>query len=81
MNNKINDILNALSPKLKTDKKKIEESAKSGDFSEVFKNMKPEDAQKLQHILSSKEETEKLLSTPQAQELLKILTQDDKLKK
>lgn len=47
------------------------ENGRLDDF--VSKNLSPEAAKKLSSVLSSKEATEKLLSTPQARELMKKL--------
>ena len=49
----------------------LKSSAQSGDLSKIIGNMNPNDASKIQKILNDKAATEKLLSSPQAQELLK----------
>lgn len=51
--------------------KKAAESGKVDDF--INKNMSKEASQKLKNILSDKNATEKLLSTPEAKELLNKL--------
>ena len=49
----------------------IKKAFDSGDFSGIMKNLGKTDAQKVQKVLSNKESAMKLLSTPQAQALLK----------
>lgn len=51
--------------------KKATSSGNIDDF--IDKNLKASEAQKLKQVLSNKDATEKLLSTPQAKELLKKL--------
>lgn len=51
--------------------KKATNSGNIDDF--IDKNLKASEAQKLKQVLSNKDATEKLLSTPQAKELLKKL--------
>lgn len=70
-NEKIENLLENVSEKLGVDKEKLRKSAQNGDISQTLKNLNPKDAQKLQKVLSDKEATQKLLSTPQAQQLLK----------
>lgn len=53
------------------DLKKVADSGNLDDF--INKNLSQEAAGKLQNILSDKAATEKLLSTPQAKELMKKL--------
>ena len=50
---------------------KIKSAASSGKINDLLKNLGPKEAQKITNILSNKEATSKLLSTPKAQQLLK----------
>ena len=59
------------SQKLGTSPEKLKEAASSGKLDEVVKGMTPEQASQVEKILSDKEATSKLLSSPQAQEMLK----------
>lgn len=72
-NNQLDELLKTVSEKLGADSEKLRSSAQKGDLAQTLQNMKPEDAQRLQKILSDKNATEKLLATPQAQALLKKL--------
>lgn len=49
----------------------IKKAINSGDVSGIMKNLGKADAQKVQKVLSNKDSAMKLLSTPQAQALLK----------
>ena len=49
----------------------IKKAINSGDVSGIMKNLGKNDAQKVQKVLSNKDSAMKLLSTPQAQALLK----------
>ena len=51
--------------------KRAAKEGKTDDF--INKNLSPDSAQKLRKILSDKSATEKLLSTPEAKELMKKL--------
>ncbi|MGN0458740.1 MAG: hypothetical protein ACI4IL_07210 [Eubacterium sp.] len=55
--------------------KKAAEQGKMDDF--INKNLSSEASSKLKQILSDKEATDKLLSTPQAKELMKKLMNRD----
>lgn len=55
------------------DPAKMRDSLEKGDMAGVLKGLKPEDARKLQSVLSDKETTNRILSSPQAQELMKKL--------
>lgn len=72
-NNQLDQLLKTVSQKLGKNPDQVRSSAQSGDLSGVLNNMKPADAERLQKVLSDKNATEKLLSTPQAQKLLKTL--------
>ena len=80
-NDQLNQLLNTLSKKLGTDPQSLKSAAQSGDVSKTLKGLKPEDAQKVQRILNDKQATEKLLSSPQAQQLLKMLSGSGNQKK
>ena len=69
----INDMLDSMSGQLGGNSGKLKDAVNNGSFDKVLNNLKPADAQKLQSLLSNKEETERLLQTPQAQMLLKKL--------
>lgn len=72
-NQKLEELLRQLSQKMGTEPDKLRSSAQKGDVSQVVSGLRPEDAQKVQKVLSDKDAQEKLLATPQAQMLLKKL--------
>ena len=65
-----NDNFNEILDKMKNEK------TKQGAEDYLMKHLKPEQSKKLQDILSDKNAIEQLLSTPQAQSLLKKLMED-----
>ena len=73
-NDQMNLLLQTLSKKLGTDPNSLKSAAQNGDMSKTLKGLKQEDAQKVQQILNDKKAPEKLLSSPQAQQLLKMLS-------
>lgn len=52
--------------------------AKNGQVEDLLSKLKPEESAKLQEILSDKEATNRLLATPQAQQLLKLFVKGGK---
>ncbi|MCC8073317.1 MAG: hypothetical protein LIO62_04250 [Clostridiales bacterium] len=75
MNNNTDKLLNNAKNN-KIDVNKMKEAANSGNLDEFLsKNLSENTATKLKNILSDKSATEKLLSTPQAKELMKKLTE------
>lgn len=72
----IQNILNSLSQRLGESPDKLKANMQNGDMSKMFNNMDKKQAEKVQSILNDREKTEKLLSTPQAQALLKKLMGD-----
>jgi len=69
---KVNEAIDAVSGQLGSDGQKLKDAVNSGSMDQLLKNLKPGDAQKLQQILSNKEETERMLKSPQAQMLMKL---------
>ena len=52
---------------------KLKDALNAGSFDKAMGAMKPGDAEKLQELLSDREAMQRLLSMPQAQQLLKKL--------
>jgi len=75
---KLKDLISLASEKLGTSEDKLTKAAQNGSFDKMLGNLKPQDAAKLQKVLSDKQSAEKLLSTPQARQLLKKLLEDKK---
>lgn len=72
----IQDIINSLSQRLGESPDKIKVNAQKGDIGKILNKMDSKQASKVQSILNDKEQTEKILKTPQAQALLKKLMGD-----
>lgn len=81
MNNNIDkdkliDIIDKVSDKLGADTNKLKDAVRQGKIDNIFNNLNASDSQKLKQILSDKAAVNRLLSTPQAQMLLKKLIKD-----
>lgn len=75
-NDEINRLMKKAQQKTGIDVNKMKAAADSGTLDEfVSKNLPGETAQRLKTVLSSREKAEKLLSTPEAKELLKKFTE------
>ena len=70
----IQEIINSLSKKLGENPQTIKESAKKGDIGKLLGKMDEKQAEKIRSILNDREKTERLLSSPQAQALIKKLS-------
>lgn len=75
-NQSLDAMLEKASQKLGTDSEKLKSAASKGKISDLLKNLGNKEAQRVTNILSDKEATKKLLSTPKAQQLLKKLLGD-----
>lgn len=76
-NNDMNRLMKNASKKAGFDMGKLKQAADSGNLDDfINKNLSGEASSKLKTLLSDKAQTEKLLSTPQAQELLKNLLKE-----
>ena len=70
------DDMNKLNKKLGFDVSKMKEAAEKGTLDDfVNKNLSQNATKQLKDVLSNKEACEKLLSSPQAKELMKKLTE------
>lgn len=72
------DDFNKLNSKAGFDVAKMKEAAENGKLDDfINQNLSSSASARLKQVLSSKEATEKLLSTPQAKELLKKFTKGE----
>ena len=70
----MNKIMKNASKKTGVDVEKMKSAAKSGKLDDfIGKNLSPDASKKLKSVLTDKSAAEKLLSTPEAKELLKNL--------
>lgn len=72
-NEKVENLLNKVSQYLGKNTNEIKNAAQSGDIAKTLSNLNPEDSEKIQKVLTDKNLATKLLSTPQAQKLIKDL--------
>lgn len=72
-NEQINSLINQLSQRLNANSDDVKSALQKGNLDKVLKNMDPKQAQKISDILSDEQEAKKVLSTPQAQALIKKL--------
>lgn len=56
----------------------FKKAVESSSLDSLLKNLKPGDAKKLQNVLADREAANRLLSTPQAQQLLKKILEEKK---
>lgn len=76
-NNDMNKIMKNASKKSGVDFGKLKQAVDGGNLDDfINKNLSAEASSKLKSVLSDKSQTEKLLSTPQAKELLKNLLKE-----
>lgn len=72
-NEQINSLINQLSQRLNADSTQVKEALERGNLDKVLMNMDQKQAQKISDILSDPEQSKKVLSTPQAQAIIKKL--------
>lgn len=69
----LQSLLNTMAQRLGTTPDQMKAEAQSGDLSRLFGAMNPEDAAKIQKVLNDREAANKLLNSPQAQQLIRQL--------
>ena len=72
-NEQINSLINQLLQRLNADSDEVRAALQKGNLDRVLANMDKKQADKIGAILSDPEESKKILSTPQAQALIKKL--------
>lgn len=71
--NNFDDFLKRVSGSLNTSPENLESAAKSGKLNEILKGMDQKKLAQVEKILKNREETERILNSPQAQELMRRL--------
>ncbi len=66
-------VLEQLSDKLGTSQDKIKSIVQNGNYNELLSNLDDEKRMKIEQVLSDKEQAQKLLSSKQAQALMRKL--------
>ena len=76
-NNDLNKMMKTAQQKTGIDMNKMKQAAEKGRLDDfINQNLSSEATKKFKNVLSNKEASEKLLSTPQAKELMKKLMED-----
>ena len=70
------NLFKSVSDKLGKSPEELKKASETGNIENLLGNLRPNDAQKIQKILSDKNAANKILSTPQAQSLIKKLLGD-----
>jgi len=79
MNQKnLDALLSMTSKKFGTTPDELKKSLQNGNLDSVMKGMRPEDSASLQKALSDKNLINKIMSTPEAQELMKKMAGKEK---
>ena len=72
-NKKVNKLLGEVSKKYGISKEQLESAAQSGNIENLLKNTNPNQSKQIESVLSDPEKAKKLLLSPQAQALMKLL--------
>ena len=72
-NKKVNKLLGEVSKKYGISKEQLESAAQSGNIENLLKNTNPNQSKQIESVLSDPEKGKKLLQSPQAQALMKLL--------
>lgn len=72
-NTKLEALLKLTAQRMGSTPEALKQAAQNGNLNQVMGNMTGEQSQAMQKVLSDPEAAKKLLSTPQAQALLKML--------
>lgn len=73
-NNELNRLMKTAQQKTGVDMNKMKQAAENGNLDDfINKNLSSQATKQLKNVLTNKEAAEKLLSTPQAKELMKKL--------
>ena len=73
LNSEINNLLNGLSQRLDTPPEVLKENIEKGNLNNILNKMNSHQAKRIQKILDNKEQSEKILNSPQAQAIIKKL--------
>lgn len=76
-NEQLDNLLNKASKHLNASPEELKKAAQSGNMQKLISNMSPSQAAQLEKILSDENAAKKLLSTPQAQALLRGLQKNE----
>ncbi len=72
-NEQLNSLINQLASRLNADSSDVKDALEKGNLNKVLSNMDSKQAEKISNILSDEEQSRKILSSPQAQALIRKL--------
>ena len=72
-NNNVNKMLEELSRRLGVSQQSIKEAAQSGNVNDLLKNADSESSEQIKAVLNDPQKTQKILNSPQAQAIIKML--------
>ncbi len=72
-NKKFENLFKSVSNQLGKSPEELKQASQNGDIENLLENLNPSDAQKIKKILANKNMANKILATPQAQNLIKKL--------
>ena len=72
-NKKVNKLLGEVSKKYGISKEQLESAEQNGNIENLLKKTTPNQSKQIESVLSDPEKTKKLLQSPQAQALMKLL--------
>ena len=75
---KLNELLNMASQKLNTNPQRLSQAAQNGELEKLFSSLSPQQQKRLTRLMNDRQAAEQALNSPQAQQLLRNLTQDKK---
>ncbi|BCI61404.1 hypothetical protein [Solibaculum mannosilyticum] len=75
---KLNELLNMASQKLNTNPQRLRQAAQNGELEKLFSSLSPQQQKRLTRLMNDRQAAEQALNSPQAQQLLRNLTQDKK---
>ena len=75
---KLNELLNMASQKLNTNPQRLRQAAQNCELEKLFSSLSPQQQKRLTRLMNDRQAAEQALNSPQAQQLLRNLTQDKK---
>lgn len=74
----LDKLISSLSKQLGVSENQIKNAAQTGDVNDMLKNADSNQTDKITSVLNDPEKTKKILNSPQAQALIKLLGEDNK---
>nr|WP_317413431.1 hypothetical protein [uncultured Solibaculum sp.] len=75
---KLNELLGMASKKLNTNPQRLRQAAQNGELEKLFSSLSPQQQKRLTRLMNDRQAAEQALNSPQAQQILRNLTQEKK---